>query len=218
MGTINFPSDTTVNFQGTVRLPDSTITTDNLGTSFACPVAKMAQVASAIHVIPLTDFRTHDALGTPLPSAGANDDLGLVSGTYGTQFMSLQTADTKSASATYYGRTMLVVPSNYEDGETIQIDIYCGQLTTVADTTATVDVQAYSLDDGVTADTDLCTTAAQSCKSLTFATKSFVLDASSITAGQHLDLRIALAIVDGATGTPVISAISKIALVCDTRG
>ena len=86
---------------------------------------------------------------------------------------------------------------------------------------ATVDVEAYAVDgDGVLggSPTDLCQTAAQSINSLTNAAFDFTLDASGLAAEDEIDVRITIAITDGATATAVIGEIGYVALIADIKG
>lgn len=166
------------------------------------------------------DCRVHDNLAALLPVAGATDDLGNVPGTVGTTAPSLQTEDLKAAGATDNKATFfLKVPDWYLAGSTLALVCNAGMITTVSDTTATLDVEAWVPDyanaDG-SVSSDLCTTAAQSINSLTFANKSFTIDddvaGHEIAAGDILQFRITTAVNDGATGTAVIAAIRKIHL------
>lgn len=166
-------------------------------------------------------WRVHDNMDLNLPDPPASgDDLGIVSGTYGSATPSLQTPDLKAAGATtQYARRLFQVPMNYVAGQTMQIVLHAGMLTTVADTTATADVQCFLCDGeaGVTG-SDLCTTAAQTINSLTLADKTFNISATDLEPGDWLDIRIALAINDGATATAVKGIIGKAQLLCDTKG
>lgn len=212
---------------------DETVTTDGTGTSavgtmvdiddygvwVACGPDKAAKVSGTVGV-DFNDCRVHDNLAALLPVAGATDDLGNVPGTVGTTAPSLQTEDLKAAGATDNKATFfLKVPDWYLPGSTLTLVCNAGMITTVADTTATLDVECWVPDyanaDG-TVSSDLCTTAAQSINSTTFADKSFTIDddvaGHAIAPGDILQFRITTAVNDGATGTAVIAAIRKIHL------
>ena len=65
--------------------------------------------------------------------------------------------------------------------------------------------------------TNLPATAATTINSLTFANKDFTITSSSLAAGDILDVRIAIAITDSATGTAVIGEIGAIEFLLDIR-
>ena len=91
--------------------------------------------------------------------------------------------------------------------------------TTVSDTTATVDVQCYSADeDGAVAGGDLVTTAAQDINSLTKGNFDFVVTPTGLAAGDLLDIRITVAITDGASGVPITADITDLKMLLDVQG
>lgn len=170
--------------------------------------------------IPLTDFRVWDAMQTLLPGTPATDDLGLVGGTFGTATPSVRTEDLKAAGATNkYARFLVQLPWEYVAGETITLRFKAGMITTVANTTATLDCQAYKLqddpDDAI--GSDLVTTSATTINSLTFADIDFTITPTSLSPGDILDVRITIAVNDGATATAVIAGITSAKLLCDVR-
>lgn len=179
----------------------------------------LRQTDNAVFPIPLADLRVWDAYGTNLPATAAADDLGLVGGTFGTAPPMVQAGDLKAAGATTrYARVQVIVPECYVAAETLSIVISAGMKTTVADTSCTVDVEAYRADkiSGISA--DLCATAAQSINSLVFASKTFAITATTLSAGDVLDMRIAIACTDAATGTAVTPTIAGLDLCCDIKG
>jgi hypothetical protein len=92
-------------------------------------------------------------------------------------------------------------------------------LTTVADTSATIDVEAYeSAKTTLKTGSDLVTTAAQSINSLTFADKAFDLTVTDLSPGDQLDIRFTVAVVDAATGTAVTAALASVELLLDIKG
>ena len=179
----------------------------------------LTQDPLAVFPIPWTDLRVWDAFQTNLPGTAATDDLALIGGTFGTAPPMVQAGDLKAAGATTrYARFQVVVPECYDAAETLSLVLSAGMKTTVADASCTVDVEAYRADkiSGISA--DLCATAAQSINSLVFASKTFVITAASLAAGDILDVRIAIACNDAATGTAVTPTIAGLDLVCDIKG
>lgn len=171
-----------------------------------------------VYDIPFERWRVHDAFGTLLPATPANDDLGLIGGTFGTAAPTIQTGDAKAASVTRRARALIYLPPEYQAGESVSIRAYAGMKTTVADTSATIDFEVYSSDLDETVSADLCTTAAQSINSLTLANKDFVITPTNLAPGSILDVRMTIAIVDSATATAVIGLIGRVALLADIRG
>lgn len=169
--------------------------------------------------VPLTDCRVHDALQTNLPGTSSSDDLALVGGTFGSASPSLQTYDVKTAGAvTLRARLQVKLPAEYVAGETVRLRLRAGMKTTVADTSCTLDVEAYESNKEAGVGSDLVTDAAQSINSLTFANKDFNINPSGLRAGDVLDVRITVAANDAAGATAVIACIGGITLLCDIKG
>lgn len=170
--------------------------------------------------IPLTDFRVWDAMQTVLPGTPATDDLGLVGGTFGTATPSLRSEDLKTAGATNKrARVLVQLPWDYQAGQSVTLRFRAGMITTVADTTATLDCEAFKLqddpDDAI--GSDLVSTAATTMNSLTFANIDFVVTPSGLSPGDILDVRVTMAINDAAGATAVIGGISSAKLLVDVR-
>mgnify|MGYP006372672731 FL=1 len=170
--------------------------------------------------IPLTDFRVWDAMQTVLPGTPATDDLGLVGGTFGTATPSLRSEDLKTAGATNKrARVLVQLPWDYQAGQSVTLRFKAGMITTVADTTATLDCEAFKLqddpDDAI--GSDLVSTAATTMNSLTFANIDFVVTPTGLSPGDILDVRITCAVNDAAGATAVIAGVTSAKLLCDVR-
>ena len=170
------------------------------------------------YVVPFRDFRVHDNLSSLLPATAASDDLGLDGETFGTETPYLVTSDAKATTVTQYGRFQFALPPEYVSGQSVRVEIKAGMKTTVSDGTATVDVSVYESDDDGGVGSDLCATAAQSINSLTQATLAFDVTATSLSAGDLLDCRVAVAITDSATGTAVLGKVSRLSILADIKG
>ena len=179
--------------------------------------SKLEQSTLQPFVIPITDFRVFDSFAL-LPAAGTADDLGLYQGTFGTNSPVLRTGDLKASNQTRYARCVFCIPPEYDDGETVNIRIHSQMVTTVSDNTATVDVECYEADKEAGISADLCTTAAQSTNSLTGANYDFTITSTSLAGGDILDIRIAGAVNDTATGTEVNLEIGSVEVLLDIRG
>ena len=204
---------------GTLSIDNGSLTTQDLSANAEIARTQMAQETLQPYSVKLTDFRVHDAIQTNLPGTAAADDLAIDGDTFGTGSPHLTAGDLKAAGATTrYARAMLTLPPEYDDGETVTLRVKCGVQTTVADTTCTIDAEVYESDGELGVSADLCTTAATDMNSLTFANKDFAITATGLAAGDVLDVRLAIACNDAATGTAVEPSIGEVKLLCDTRG
>lgn len=201
-----------------LTIPDETLTNQNLAANANIDPSKMAQRVLAESVVPVHSFRVWDAVASNPVSAAANDDLGLVTGTWGTNPVRLTGGDMKALGATtrriYFS---VPIPANYEDGETIQIRVRAKMETTLADVSCTVDLEAYVGSSG-SLGSDLVVTSAQSINSLTAANYDFTLSGSGVNPGDLIECRMSIVCNDAASATAVTPAIYKVSLLCDTRG
>ena len=151
----------------------------------------------------------------------ATDELNIVRGAVGTNAPSLQTEDLRDVGVTWrYRRYQVTLPPEYVAAETVTIRVIGGMITTVADTTAFVDVNCYRNAEDNSVSADLCTTAETTINALiaTPATVDFVITATTLLPGSVLDVRVGVEITDGATGAEVIGCVTKLSLLCDTQG
>jgi hypothetical protein len=204
--------------QGTFTGPTGYVTNSSVNANADIARTKLLTYSLEKHVVPLTDLRVWDAFQTVLPGTAASDDLALIGGTFGSATPLIQTSDAKNTTVTQYARFMVALPPNYPASGLVYIRLRAGMITTVANGTATVDVQAYESDKGGGLGSDLVTTPATTINSLTEADKDFVLTDAGLAPGDWLDVRITIAITDSATGTAVIGSIGSIELLCDTQG
>jgi hypothetical protein len=206
----------------TIRLPANLDIQGNLtvrGTKTTTSRAELVQDNEAKYPIHPQLWRVWDAFGTALGSPGT-DDLGITAGTWATGAPYLTAGDLKAAGATTrYARVIFQLPPEYVAGETILLSADAGMLTTVADTSCTLDFEVYKCDlDATIGGSDLCATSAQSINSLTFAEKTFTITATSLSAGDLLDIRMAVTCTDAATGTAVTPAVAHVKFKLDIKG
>lgn len=207
----------------TIRLPSNLILEGDLSVFGALPSyprASLIQDDFAIHQLPLERFRVWDAYATALPGTSATDDLGLITGTFGTAPPYIGTGDVKNTTITRYARVGYCLPPEYVAGQSVRVNLHAGIITTLPSGVATVDVECYKLaQDGTTGvGSDLCITAATTIKSLTFSDKPFDITSTSLAPGDWLDIRITVNIVDSATATAVIGAILAAEMHLDIKG
>lgn len=197
----------------------STLTIPESGISAQTRSTILKQTDNAIFPIPWDSLRVWDSYHTNLPGTAAADDLALIGGTFGSAPPLVQAGDLKAAGATSrYARFQVIMPECYVAAETVTLIFSAGMKTTVADTTCTLDVEAYRIDKDSAIGSDLCTTSATTINSLVFADKTFTINAASLSAGDVMDVRITIACNDAATGTAVTPTIAGMDLVCDIKG
>ena len=206
-------------FTGTVSaFPTSSLNESHLSSATAVPRSKLAQDNLQIVPIPLYSWRIWNAPTSSLPDAAANDDLGLVYGTFGTGHDMIQTGDLKNTPTTRYARTMVTLPYNYQSAETVQIRAYAGMETTVASSSTTIDFEVYEIDGTGAISADLCATAATTINSLTYANKDFTITSTALVPADVLDIRMTIVVTDSGTGTAVIGSVGKTDLLIDLKG
>lgn len=174
---------------------------------------------SAEHLIPWEQWRTWDAHATNLPGTAASDDLGLVNGTWATSTPSIQAGDLKAAgSTTRRAGVVFCIPPWFVTAGTFKIRAYAGMKTTVADTSCTIDFEAYRSDKADSLGSDLVTTAATSINSTSKANKDFTVDSTTLLAGDYLHIRMSITCNDAATVTAVIPFVGAVSILMDIRG
>ena len=203
----------------TINATSASITNAMCTSTMELARTKLAQDTLQPFTIPLTQFRTWDALATNLPGTPAADDLGLDNATFGTGSPHLTAGDLKAAGATSrYARVHVPIPIEYDDGQTCNLRVHAGMLTTVADTSCTVDIECYRSDEETGISADLVTSSATTMNSLTFADIDFTITPTTFVSGDTLDIRLTIACNDAATGTVVEPVIGAVQLICDVRG
>jgi hypothetical protein len=170
------------------------------------------------YVIPLTNMRVHDAMQTVLPGTAANDDMGLITGTPGTDVPTLQGVDFGGTTSDEKAGFQFVLPPEYYSGGQIQVVVRAAMLTAIADTSCTVDVQCWPQDDNGAAAADICATSAQNMNSLTPANYTFTITATNRLPGDVLNIRLAFAGTDAGNLAVMIPEISKVTVKLDIRG
>jgi len=206
----------------TIRLPVNIIVEGNLAVMGDLPAYARSQlIQDDFQAFPLDHqlFRVWDAFLTSLGTAAA-DDLGIATGVFATGLPYITAGDLKAAGATTrYGRIAFTLPHNYVAGQTVRLRVSAGMLTTVADTSCTVDCEVYkSARNTLKTGSDLVATAATTINSLTFAEKTFDVTATGLAAGDVLDIRVAVACTDAATVTAVTPALAHVEMQLDVKG
>ncbi len=151
----------------------------------------------------------------------ATDDLDVVRGALGTNAPSLQTENLQDVGVKWrYRRYSVTLPPEYVAGETVVIRVKGGMVTTVADTTCFADINCYLNEEDDSVSADLCTTTETTINALiaTPTTVDFTITSATLSPGSVLDVRVGVEVTDAAAGAEVIGCITKLSLLCDTRG
>ncbi len=208
--------DANGNLTGDVK--NNVLLTRHLNSAAGITTGQLAQRVLRRNNVNLFGARVWDAVATVIPATGGTDDLGLYTGTAASAVSNqIGTGDVKAAGCTRYTRFLIPMPGDYEAGETVNIVALAGMQTTVAGTSAVVDIEAYRVVGTGAVGADLCATSAQTINSLTAAEKTFSITAATLAAGDMLDVRVTITIVDAATGTAVIGRVLGLFLDCDVR-
>jgi hypothetical protein len=180
--------------------------------------SQLTQETLVAYQIPLTSLRVHDAMITNLPGTAANDDMGLITGTPGTDVPTLQGVDFGGTTTDEKSAFEFVLPPEYDAAETITVRVRAAMLTTISDGTATVDVECWKAGDDGAAGTDICATAATTINSLTPGNKDFTITPTGLAAGDRLIIRLAFAGSDTGNLGVMIPEISKLSVLLDIKG
>lgn len=165
-----------------------------------------------------TDWRIHDAYQSLL-GTGSGDDLGIATGTYGTQLSYVRTPDLNGLGGpnNYRARFLFRLPENYDAGRNLLIRALSGMTTAVAATSATIDFEVRPHDGDLTVSADVVTTSAQSINNLVFSTFDFDVTGTGLSVGLSLDIRVTMAIAS-ATASSHFGAMSRCEILVPIRG
>lgn len=203
--------DEDVRFGGLVRIAEGNLS--------AQPRTFLKQDDNQVFGVPWHAWRQWDHRAVNLPETPASDDLGLVTGTFGTDTPTIQTGDVKNVGCTRRAGITLEVPAEYVAGQSFTLRFCAGLLTTLSSGAATLDVEVFRTNrQGVVTGADLYTGAALDIKSLTLTDKDFPLTVSALSPGDLLDVRITITIVDSATATDVIGIVACVERIVDIKG
>lgn len=183
------------------------------------PRSAMSLEGLVKYPIPWTRFRKDDAYDTVLPGTATGRYLGLVGGAFASASPSLQTSDLHSAGATtQYGRFTFSLPPEYNPGDTVRVQFHCGMLGHVADVTATILAAVYKSDREAGIGSNLIAASASSMNSVSLADVAFTVTPTGLAVGDTLDIRVAIAVNDAATGSSVKAVIGEAAMLLNIKG
>jgi len=214
---VTFLGEVSIENATSITLPAAAVVNATVSSTAAIDRSKLAQETKTYN-LPFENFRVHDAFGTLLPGTSSSDDLGLYGGTYGTNTPRIATYDVKTLSTTLYARTTFTLPAEYDAAQAVTIRIKGAAVTTVASTTLNVDVECRKSNNEGGLGSDICATSAQSINNLSYTNRDFTITPTGLAAGDVLDIRISIIVVDAATGTAVIGSLGVVQALVAVRG
>lgn len=135
--------------------------------------------------VPLLDARVFDAPTTLLPAgAGATDDMGMNTGTYGTTNPTMNSLDVGGGGEAFNARIQIQVPTNYVQGDVLTLEVNVTEVVACV-TSATLDLTCYRT---AAPTVDICATAVQSIVGATATDYDFTLTSTGILPGEILDV------------------------------
>lgn len=180
--------------------------------------SKLEQDALKCYTIPIHAFRLYDAMATNLGTTATGTAMGIITGTPGTDVPTLQGVDFGGTSTDEKCGFEFCLPAEYDAGQTITLRLRAAILTTVSDTSLTVDVNCYKSDRDGAAGADICATAAQSINSLTPANKDFTITPTGLSAGDRLIFVLSFAGSDTGDAGVMKPEISQVEILLDVKG
>jgi hypothetical protein len=189
------------------------------------PIARSAltQETYSAFDVPVTDMRVWDAFQTPIATA-ATDDLGLTAGAFATGTPYVTAGSLGSAGATTrYARFLFQVPMNYVAGQLARFAFLAGitgGTPAAASVSCTLDLECYKVGTGtLVTGSDLVSSSATDMNFTTFVSVPLDLTATSLSPGDVLDCRIAIACNDAvASAANCVPAIQKLQFQASTKG
>jgi hypothetical protein len=168
--------------------------------------------------IPLSSVRVHDNMAALLPAAAADDDMGLVTGTPGTDDLTLQGVDFGATSSDEKCAFQWRLPIEYQAGQSVRLRVHAGILTTVADGALTLDVECWRSDGEGSVGSDLYAGSAADINDTTTADQDFTIDAATLSPGDLLIFRLSFAGSDTGNAGVMIPLITRIEPQVDIKG
>lgn len=186
--------------------------------NFTADRSAITQDALKAYSIPMTSMRKTADLTAVLPTAGNATDLGLVSGTHGTNSPGLEGTAANNNIKTEKARFTFVLPPEYDAGETITIRARAGQKTGAVNVDNLIDFEAYKHDKEQGIGSDLVTTSAINANSTTLADVDFTVDPTSLNPGDILDVELTVVNDDTGGSTTSKAVVGDVAFLLDVRG
>jgi len=172
------------------------------------------ELAQVLDSSPLQNIR--GSAGLPLAAAASAGQFGFVVGGWGTGGSVLEGEAASGNTKTSNASLIFFLPQNYEAATDITLKIKA-RTSVVLATASTLDVQAYKSDENGGVGSDLCTTAAQSINSATWAEISFTITGTTLNPGDMLEVYIQCVADDSTGANAGKSQIGNINFVSSTR-
>lgn len=184
------------------------------GTSI--PRSYLSQENEVAWPLELCDWMVHDSRER-LPATAAADDLAFKIGTFTSAPDTIESSDADTTSITQYALRRFKIPTEFVTGQTLNF-VANFKMQTIADTSATLDIQVYKNNKDGTIGSDLYAGSAVNVNSATATDYTFAITSTGLSAGDSIMIRMTLAITDGGTGSPVIGQFNFTELQADIKG
>lgn len=208
----------TMGFVGEMTIGSGSLTNSSISPTADIARSKLAQDANKTYTIPIHAFRYWNNMALVLPAVAVDDEMGIVTGTPGTDVPTLQGVDFGGVATDEKCAFEFCLPAEYDAGQSVTVRLRAAMLTTVADAATTVDVECFKSNRDGLAGIDLCSTAAQSINSLTPANLDFTITPTGFAAGDRLVIILAFAGSDTGNLGVMIPEISQVEILLDVRG
>lgn len=179
--------------------------------------SQLIQEDAAVYALELETWRvtgTGALLGT---TAGTpSGAFGLTYGTHGSASPKIVGESASGNSKTNTCRRLYTLPPEYQEAETVTLRVHA-RITADANTSETIDAEVYETDGEAGVGSDICATAAQTLTT-SFASYDFTITATTLTAGDTLDIELTGVADDTGGAAGAVIEIGEVFLLLDIRG
>ena len=171
-----------------------------------------------IYPIDFTGCRVWDACHTLLPSTAASDDAALVTGTPGTNALTIQGLDPGGGSTTSKFAFEYTLPPEYVAAGDAAIRVKGKCTTGIADNSCTIDFNVYRDARDGTVGGDIMAAAAFSINNTTAVQSDMTITASSLSPGDKIIVVGTIAGTDVGNATAIVPTLLAIEMVLSVKG
>lgn len=177
----------------------------------------LTQELLAAYPIPWTYWRVWNAMQTNLPGAAADDDLGLIGGTWASATPMIQSSNPTGAAVLQYARAQFPLSPEYDPGQRVYFRMRA-KIAEVCGTKSQLDVAVFESDKEAGLGSDLSATLGPYTLTTSYDNYDFVLTPTGLVPGDMLDIRIKVDLDDTGAHADGIVSIGYTAILCDIRG
>ena len=178
--------------------------------------ADLTEEALVVHAVSVFSLFAPTTM-LPLGASSSSGVLGVTLGTHGTNSPVIIGEAASGTSKTDACRFLFVIPNSYVSGGDVKVRLHC-RVTVAATVSATVDCECYEGNGEAGVSAELCSTAATSMNSDTWADVDFTITSTDLVPGDVLDIKLTAVVNDTGGTTGAIAQIGKVSLLLDTKG